>query len=161
MMGNSADEPQLRHPVRGSGLHQRTKTPDHLRASLRHGHGISLMYVNPAIEGHNASLIATDAPESTHGLFSSICFYQVVSTKEEENFRKNIRSFVYRVVCNGPFLFAIASYIAVTAIILNVPALRGSTFMEWLSNSDSGMAFFSAFVGFILVFRTQICYNRW
>ncbi|KAL7498274.1 hypothetical protein ACHAWT_009229, partial [Skeletonema menzelii] len=84
-----------------------------------------------------------------------------VSTKEEENFRKNIRSFVYRVVCNGPFLFAIASYIAVTAIILNVPALRGSTFMEWLSNSDSGMAFFSAFVGFILVFRTQICYNRW
>eukprot|EP00986_Skeletonema_menzelii_P006759 scaffold2556_cov153-Skeletonema_menzelii.AAC.7 len=126
MMGNSADEPQLRHPVRGSGLHQRTKTPDHLRASLRHGHGISLMYVNPAIEGHNASLIATDAPESTHGLFSSICFYQVVSTKEEENFRKNIR---------------------ITAIILNVPALRGSTFMEWLSNSDSGMAFFSAFVG--------------
>eukprot|EP00985_Skeletonema_marinoi_P010425 scaffold4899_cov98-Skeletonema_marinoi.AAC.8 len=35
----------------------------------------------------------------------------------------------------------------VTAIILNVPVLRESTFMDWLSKSDSGMAFFSAWEG--------------
>ena len=39
--------------------------------------------------------------------------------------------------------------------------LTASFLQQYFSASHSGLAFFSAFVGFILVFRTQICYNRW
>ena len=72
-----------------------------------------------------------------------------------------MRGFAYRVICNGPLFFAIAMYIIVTAVIVHVQAIQESQLMEWLSASNSGMAFLSAFVGFVLVFRTQICYNRW
>lgn len=53
------------------------------------------------------------------------------------------------------------SYIAITAIIIYVESIRESNFMDWLSSSHAGMSFISVFVGFVLVFRTQICYNRW
>ena len=39
--------------------------------------------------------------------------------------------------------------------------LTAGFLQQYFSASHSGLAFFSAFVGFILVFRTQICYNRW
>ncbi|KAK1738600.1 bestrophin family protein [Skeletonema marinoi] len=141
---NSVDDDTMIQP--GLGLHRRPTQQDNLRTSLRHGHGISLVHVNPMIAGHNASLITPDASDTSHYSFSSALIYQA-STKEDEIFRKHVSSFSYRVICNGPFLFAIASYIAVTAIILNVPVLRESTFMDWLSKSDSGMAFFSAWEG--------------
>eukprot|EP00984_Skeletonema_dohrnii_P034185 scaffold33483_cov167-Skeletonema_dohrnii-CCMP3373.AAC.2 len=120
---NSVDDDTIIRP--GLGLHRRPTQQDNLRTSLRHGHGISLLHVNPMIAGHNASLITPDASDTSHNLFSSALIYQA-STKDDEIFRKHMR---------------------ITAIILNVPVLRESTFMDWLSESDSGMAFFSAWEG--------------
>ena len=141
--------------------------PDNLRSSLHHGFGMSLINVNShPTNNHATKFITPDIPESQRGLFTSGINYignqQTKQQKlEEEKFRAQVREFAMRVIFNFPLLLAIISYVGVTAIVVHVPAIRDSDFMEWLKDSHSGMAFFSAFVGFILVFRTQICYNRW
>ena len=161
----------------GVGHHQ---TRESLRReSLHGGNGISLINVNAAPDhgyhranDHNGNNITPDIPDVHRALFKAanlIITYGLITNDErresekieEEKFRRNMRGFAYRVICNGPLFFAIAMYIIVTAVIVHVQAIQESQLMEWLSASNSGMAFLSAFVGFILVFRTQICYNRW
>ena len=156
-----------RHTSSAYRRQQQPTVPNNLRASLRsHGNGMSLVNVNA--EQSHANDITPDYHESilqqfglfTNGLSTRVAL-NAQEKKEEERHRKQVLGFAYRVICNTQLLFAIASYIAVTAVIVHVQAIRESSFVDWLSASHSGMAFFSAFVGFILVFRTQICYNRW
>lgn len=83
-----------------------------------------------------------------------------VAKEKKQNPDTNWFHFAFRVVFM-PLLLAICSYVAITAIIIYVESIRESSFMDWVSSSAAGMSFISVFVGFVLVFRTQICYNRW
>ena len=46
-------------------------------------------------------------------------------------------------------------------LILHVEGVRDGAAMQFVTTSRSALGFFAAFAGFILVFRTQICYGRW
>ena len=165
--GDWRTEASRRHTSSAYRRQQQQTVPNNLRASLRsHGHGMSLVNVNT--EQSHANNITPDYHEhilQQFGLFTNGLSTRVAlnaqEKKAEERHRKQVLGFAFRVICNTQLLFAIVSYIAVTAVIVHVQAIRESAFVEWLSASHSGMAFFSAFVGLILVFRTQICYNRW
>ena len=56
-------------------------------------------------------------------------------------------------------LMSIILFVCITAIIMHVE--QNSVVVESLSASKTAVSFFSIFLGFILVFRTQVCYDRW
>ena len=125
---------------------QQQTVPNNLRASLRsHGHGMSLVNVNTE-QSHGID-ITPDYHEhilQQFGLFTNGLSTRVAlnaqEKKAEERHRKQVLGFAFRVICNTQLLFAIVSYIAVTAVIVHVQAIRESAFVEWLSASHSGMA---------------------
>ena len=110
---------------------QQQTVPNNLRASLRsHGHGMSLVNVNA--EQSHANDITPDYHEhilQQFGLFTNGLSTRVAlnaqEKKAEERHRKQVLGFAFRVICNTQLLFAIVSYIAVTAVIVHVQAIRG------------------------------------
>jgi len=140
------------------------KRPLQRRASLAISlqRGMSLINVNSHAynQNDNRNHNNTNTPASTSKQEEGTgC--KAVAKEKKQNPDTNWFHFAFRVVFNMPLLLAICSYVAITAIIIHVKSIRESSFMNWLSSSAAGMSFISVFVGFVLVFRTQICYNRW
>jgi len=58
-------------------------------------------------------------------------------------------------------LLSIIFYSGITFIVLEVDGVESSGVFERLHASQVTVGFFSSFLGFSLVFRTNICYSRW
>ena len=122
--------------------------------------GMSLINVNSHAYNNNHNNNNTNTPASTSKQEAGTGSKTVAKDKKQ-NPDTNWFHFAFRVMFNAPLLLAICSYVAITAVIIYVESIRESSFVDWLSSSAAGMSFISVFVGFVLVFRTQICYNRW
>ena len=126
--------------------------------------GMSLINVNSHAYNHNDRNHNNTNPSTSSGAPSKQeegTGSKPIAKEKKQNPDTNWFHFAFRVMFNIPLLLAICSYVAITAIIIHVESIRESSFMDWLSSSAAGMSFISVFVGFVLVFRTQICYNRW
>lgn len=71
-------------------------------------------------------------------------------------------AFGFEIFQDWPLLWGIfVAYPSIAAFILHIDDVRDSAAMEFVTTSRSAMSFFAVFAGFLLVFRTQICYDRW
>jgi len=75
--------------------------------------------------------------------------------------QRNLMHFVREDFCTLSTLISLALYSGITAAVLYVDALKTNGIVEYLDASKVSVGFFSSFLGFSLVFRTNICYARW
>eukprot|EP00580_Thalassiosira_gravida_P016481 CAMPEP_0201676062 /NCGR_PEP_ID=MMETSP0494-20130426/40989_1 /ASSEMBLY_ACC=CAM_ASM_000839 /TAXON_ID=420259 /ORGANISM="Thalassiosira gravida, Strain GMp14c1" /LENGTH=564 /DNA_ID=CAMNT_0048158683 /DNA_START=28 /DNA_END=1722 /DNA_ORIENTATION=- len=80
---------------------------------------------------------------------------------EALTFQLHLLHFVNVAFLTTHTLISLAIYSAITAAIIYADGIKDSNIIEYLSASKASVGFFSGFLGFSLVFRTNICYNRW
>ena len=73
------------------------------------------------------------------------------------SFQLQFVHFVNEALFTTPTVVSLAIYSGITAAILYVDALESSGIIEYLNASKVAVGFFSSFLGFSLVFRTNIC----
>lgn len=73
----------------------------------------------------------------------------------------NLLHFVQEAFFTLSTLISLTIYSGITAAVLYGDALMTNGIVEYLDASKASVGFFSSFLGFSLVFRTNICYNRW
>eukprot|EP00585_Thalassiosira_rotula_P010258 CAMPEP_0196143088 /NCGR_PEP_ID=MMETSP0910-20130528/12608_1 /TAXON_ID=49265 /ORGANISM="Thalassiosira rotula, Strain GSO102" /LENGTH=501 /DNA_ID=CAMNT_0041404481 /DNA_START=188 /DNA_END=1693 /DNA_ORIENTATION=+ len=76
-------------------------------------------------------------------------------------FQLHLLHFVNVAFFTSSTLISLAIYTSITATIIYADGIQESAILEYLSASKASVGFFSGFLGFSLVFRTNICYNRW
>ncbi len=84
----------------------------------------------------------------------------VTHSIEDKSYNQKLLDFFLLAFFNMRFFCETLFYFALSAVLLEVEAVRSSYFIEHFSASATTVSFFSVFLAFSLVFRTQVCYNR-